>query len=212
MNAYGNDPYRARTETSGVAIKPGLRIAAIIASVIGIFCFFLSVGTGSATMIMAIPPTEATHYSGPPHFNEGLLITTGVAFTVCLLAVYAMMFLGMGWVYRVWSWLPESERRSSNWKGQITPSTAALFLLIPYFQYYWMFVINCGLCDAMDRMRVARPTANPAPKKLVIAAGICQLLVPMPVGMILWLMYMTRVEKMASEMAAAPIPAMPVTA
>lgn len=210
MNAYGNDPYRARTATTGVAIKPGLRIAAIITAVLGIVSFFTSVGTASAAMIMAIPEQSASHYQGPPRPNEALLITAGLAFVVCILAVYAKSFLGMGWLYRVWSWLPEHERHTNHWKGQITPSTAALFLLIPYFQYYWMFVINCGLCDAMDRMRVARPTSKAAPKGLAIAAGVCQLLIPMPVGIILWLVYMKRIETMASEMAAAPMPAMPM--
>lgn len=207
---YGNDPYRARTETSGVAIKPGLRVGATIAAVVGMAGFLACVGTASAAMIMAIPEQSASHYQGPPKINEGLMIIAGLAFLVCILAVYAKSFLGMGWLYRVWSWLPEHERHTNHWKGQITPSTAALFLLIPYFQYYWMFVINCGLCDAMDRMRVARPTTNAAPKGLAIAAGVCQILIPMPVGMILWLMYMKRIETMALEMAATPLPAMPV--
>ena len=212
MNAYGNDPYRARTETTGVAIRPGLRVAGIVAAIVGITGFVVSIGAGSAAIIMAIPATEASHHQGPPPFNQGLLVTAGVALVVSILAVYVKMFLGLGWIYRVWSWLPEEERRSNNWKGNITPSTAALFLLIPYFQYYWMFVINCGLCDAMDRMRVARPTSKPAPKGLAIAAGVCQLLVPMPVGIVLWLMYMGRIERMASEMASSPLPAMPATA
>ena len=117
MNAYGNDPYRARTETTGVAIKPGLRIAAIITAVLGIVSFFACVGTASAAMIMAIPEQSASHYQGPPKPNEALLITAGLAFVVSILAVYAKSFLGMGWLYRVWSWLPEHERHTNHWKG-----------------------------------------------------------------------------------------------
>ena len=119
-----------------------------------------------------------------------------------VLAVYVQGFAGMYWIYRAYAWLPPEERWTRHWKGRIEPSMAALFLLIPYFQYYWMFVVNSGLCDALDRLRVVYPTSRVAPKGLAIAAGVCQLVVPMPVGAVLWLIVMARVEAMTREMAA----------
>ena len=78
-------------------------------------------------------------------------------------------------------------------------------LLIPYFQYYWMFVINLGLCDALERLRVRYPTRDAAPKNLALVACIMQMIIPLPVGMILWVLFMNKVEGMSREMSAAAV-------
>lgn len=197
---FGNDPYRARTEVGGAPIRAGLRWAYLAFAILGTLSFFGTV----AGMTIAIVTSEP---GAPP--SDAFAVTFVIGIALCVLLLYGNIFVGIGWVYRAWSWLPEQERYTKHWKGWITPGNAALFLLIPYFHYYWMFVVNCGLCDALDRLRVARPTSRPAPKTLAIAACICQLVVPVPVGLVLWYLFMARVERMASEMAAAPVPHMP---
>ncbi len=136
------------------------------------------------------------------HQPDGTLMGIGVVglFAVCFL-LYGQIAAGLVWVYKAWNWLPWDQRYTRNWKGWITPSQAAFFLLIPYFHYYWMFVANTGLCDALDRLRVSYPTSEPAPKNLAIAACICQLCIPFPVAAILWLIFMSKVEKMTREMS-----------
>jgi hypothetical protein len=201
QQTFGNAPYRARTEVSGAPIASGLRWAFLVFAALGTLFMF---GAAAAIVVAGVTAKPGA----PP--DDALFVVFGIGLGLAVLFLYVQIFLGIGWVYRVWSWLPETERYTKHWKGWITPQAAALFLLIPYFHYYWMFVINTGICDAMDRLRVARPTSLAAPKNLAIAACVCQLVVPVPVGTILWFMFMSRVERMSREMAAAPVPHMPI--
>ena len=41
------------------------------------------------------------------------------------------------------------------------------------------------------------------PLCFAIMAGVMQLIIPLPVGMILWLVFMAKIEKMSREMSAA---------
>lgn len=185
--------YRADPRATGFApLKSGIRTAFTILAGIAMLGFVASVGTFVAAIV-----SDPEHPSART-MNAGM----GILFLTILL-VYGQAFLGMAWIYKAWSWLPPDERWSRHWKGWITPDMACFFLLIPYFQYYWMFVVDCGLCDAFDRLRVRYPTAEPAPKTLAILACVMQLIIPLPVGSILWLMYMTKMERMSREMSAA---------
>lgn len=140
--------------------------------------------------------------------NDALMATGVIGFMTVILLLYVQIAIGLVWIYKAWGWLPWDQRYTRHWKGWITPGQAALFMLVPYFHYYWMFVCNTGLCDALDRLRVSYPTREAAPKNLAIAACVCQLVVPFPVGAILWFIFMTKVEKMTQEMSAAMQPRM----
>lgn len=178
------------------AMGGGPRIAFIVVVSIMLVGFVVAIGTWTAAMIAA--------ENDPHNPPDGTLMGVGVTgFMMVVLLLYVQIGLGLFWVYRAWSWLPWDQRYTRNWRGWITPGQAAMFLLIPYFHYYWMFVCNTGLCDALDRLRVSYPTSQPAPKTLAIAASICQLVVPFPVAAILWILFMSRVEKMTKEMSAA---------
>jgi hypothetical protein len=159
---------------------------------LAVVSLFASVGCMTAAMII-----------NPDRPDEALM----VGFVACMMAgillLYAQIFIGLFWIYKVWSWLPEDQRWTKHWKGRIDPAMAAGMMLIPYFHYYWMFVIDCGICDAMDRLRVQFPTTREAPKQLAIAACISQLIIPLPVGSILWFLYMSRIEAMTRDMSAA---------
>ena len=189
-------PYRAQVPGAAFApIRSTTRwIFAVIISLMGLG-FFVTLVTWTVAII------GADHR--PSHEPDSTLMGIGIgSFVLIVLLLYGQVAAGLVWLYRAWSWLPWDQRYSRHWKSWIPPSHAALMLLIPYFHYYWMFVVNCGLCDALDRMRVSYPTREAAPKNLAIMACICQLLIPVPVGGILWLVFMAKIERMTREMSA----------
>jgi hypothetical protein len=196
----GNAPYRAVAPGAGFGAmgKSTRRVFAVLVGLM-MLCFGSAVTAWTTAMIAA----EHTENRQP----EPTLLTVGiVSFFVLMFLLYGQIAAGLVWVYKAWSWLPWDQRYTRHWRSWLTPSQVALMLLIPYFHYYWMFVANCGLCDALDRMRVSYPTSRPAPKGLAIAACVCQLVIPFPVGSILWLVFMTRIEKMTAEMSASMAP------
>ncbi|HVH42703.1 MAG TPA: hypothetical protein VM925_10180 [Labilithrix sp.] len=195
-----NDPYRGRNAGAAfTGLSSGTRwvyLALVVASVAG-FC--ATVGLWTAAFIGA-------EHARP---DQSLLTAGIIVLLVTVAFLYAHIFVGLYWVYTAWQWLPPEQRYSRHWRSWITPGHAALLLLVPYFHYYWMFVVNCGLCDALDRMRVTYPTSEAAPKNLAITAGVCQIVVPLPVGAIMWLVFMSKIERMTREMSHANLPAMP---
>jgi hypothetical protein len=110
--------------------------------------------------------------------------------------------VGLYWTYRAWAWLPPDQRRAELWRGHISPAVAALLLLVPYFHYYWMFVVSLGLCDALDRLATP-PNEQAAPRRTAVAACVCQLLMPLPAGAFMWLVFMERVERLANAIRPA---------
>lgn len=200
MNAVHAPPAPAhyRADPRATVFSPlgsGIRTAFMIVAAVGTLGFIASVVTFVAAIL-----------SNPEHPDARTMQVGVSVFFLTVLLVYAQGFLGMAWIYKAWGWLPADERWSRHWKGWITPDMACFFLLIPYFQYYWMFVVDCGLCDAFDRLRVRYPTTEPAPKTLAIVACVMQIVVPLPVGSILWLLYMSKMERMTREMSAAGAP------
>jgi hypothetical protein len=190
-------PYRAQGPAPAFApIGSGARwVFAAIVSLMGL-------GFGVAVVSWTLAIIESEHNAS--HEPDETLMGIGVVgFVVLVFFLYAQVATGLVWLYRAWSWLPSDQRYTRHWKSWLTPSQVALMMLIPYFHYYWMFVANCGLCDALDRLRVSYPTRQAAPKNLAIIACICQLVVPFPIGSIFWLVFMNRVEKMTREMSAA---------
>lgn len=194
------DPYRGRAMTpppsAGLPRLP--RSLATLFAVLGSLGFVATVGLWMAAFV----PPMTSRFGRP---DAGLLMVGSVVLAVAIFVFYAQCFAGVYWVYKAWDWLPPEQRYTKHWRSWITPAQAALFLLVPYFQYYWMFVISCGLCDAFDRMRLLHPTPTreAAPKGLAIAAGVCQLLVPVPVGAILWCVFMSKMDRITHEMSAA---------
>ena len=198
--AQQNDPYRAQAPGGGFAPMASATrwVFAVIISLMGLG-FTVAVTSWTIALIGAD--------SRPNRQPDDTLMGVGVAgFMIVMLLLYAQIAAGLVWVYKAWSWLPWDQRYTRHWRGWITPGQAALMLLLPYFHYYWMFVANLGLCDALDRLRVSYPTREAAPKNLAIAACVCQLLIPFPVGSILWLVFMGKIERMTREMSVAMAP------
>jgi hypothetical protein len=194
------DPYRAQ--------RPAASFSPMRATTRWVFLAIISL-MGIAMSVTCITWTVAiiTADSRPNRQPDDGLMGIGVlAFLALMFLLYGQIAAGLVWLYKAWSWLPWDQRYTSHWRGWLTPSQVALMLLIPYFHYYWMFVANLGLCEALDRLRVSYPTREAAPKNLAIAACVCQLVIPFPVGSILWLIFMGKVEAMTREMSAAMVP------
>jgi hypothetical protein len=111
----------------------------------------------------------------------------------------------MVWLYRAWSSVPPGMRYTAQGRW-VTPGSAVGYCFIPFFNLYWVFVANVGLCDAIDRVLIAKGAAARAPKGLAIAACIghlvpyCNLLV----APILWSLYMFMADSARREMLAGP--------
>jgi hypothetical protein len=195
--AQNFDPYRAQA--------PGAAFAPIGATTRWVFVAIVSLmglafGVTLFAWTLAIIHSDST----PNHQPDDSLMGFGaIAIFALIFLLYGQIETGLVWLYKAWSWLPPDQRYTKHWRGWIQPSQAALMMLIPYFHYYWMFVANCGLCDALDRLRVSYPTRHAAPKSLAIAACCCQFVIPFPVGSILWLVFMGKVERMTREMSAS---------
>lgn len=192
-------PYRAQGPAPGFA-PIGAATRWVFAAVVSVMSLGLVVAIGGFTAAVVTAQDRPGHEPDPT-----LMAVAFIAFGATVLLLYAQVAAALVWVHKAWSWLPWDQRYTRHWKGWISPSQASLMLLIPYFHYYWMFVANCGLCDALDRLRVSYPTREPAPKTLAIIACICQLVVPIPVGGILWLVFMSKIERMTQEMSAAQV-------
>jgi hypothetical protein len=192
-----HDPYRAQAPGAAFApIGSGARWAFTVIVVL--------MGIGFGVAVVAWTLAVLTSESATSHQPDDTLMGIGfVGVFGLVFLLYAQIAAGLVWLYKAWSWLPWDQRYTRHWRGWVTPSQVALMMLIPYFHYYWMFVANCGLCDALDRLRVSYPTREAAPKNLAIAACVCQFVIPFPVGSLLWLVFMSKVERMTREMSAA---------
>jgi hypothetical protein len=197
-----NEPYRAKAAGAGFS---GMNKTTRMVFATIITFMMLLFGVSLVTWTAAIIAAEHNERGQP---DETLMTVGMIALFALIFLLYGQIAAGLVWVYKAWSWLPWDQRYTSQWRSWLTPSQVALMLLIPYFHYYWMFVANVGLCEALDRLRVSYPTSKPAPKGLAIAACVCQLLIPFPVGSILWLVFMARVERMTAEMSATMAPRM----
>ena len=197
MQQQPGDPYRAQA--------PGAAFAPIGGTLRWVFVVLVSLmGLGMSVTVIAWTVAIIRSEDNPRHEPDQTLMLVGViAMFALVLMLYGQIATGLVWLYKAWSWVPPDQRYTRHWRSWLTPSQVALMMLIPYFHYYWMFVANCGLCDALDRLRVSYPTRDPAPKSLAIVACVCQLLIPFPIGSIMWLIFMGKIERMTREMSAA---------
>jgi hypothetical protein len=140
--------------------------------------------------------------------DGGALVVAGALLLgVWYLALIAYGLVNLIWVYKFWSWIPTEQRHTKMWKKYISPGTATVLMVVPYFNIYWMFVVYLGICEIFERLAVAYPTDKPSPKNLAIATLVVPL-VFFPAGPFLHYLFDKHVEAMAKEtaarMAAAP--------
>lgn len=117
-------------------------------------------------------------------------------FGLWVLCYVAARIVGVVWLYTRWSWLPPEERYARWWSSWIRPGVAAGLLLAPYFNLFWIFVVNLGLCDAVERVQFRVGSRAPSPKPRALAACICEIipLVNVLVAPFLWHAYMRGID------------------
>jgi len=151
----------------------------------------LGSGTASVALVIAAIITEPYAKDPPAAAIVGLAL-----FGLWAILYLVMKIIGLVWLHARWSWLPFEERYAKGWGSWIGPGMAAGMMVLPYFNYFWMFVINLGLCDALDRVHV-RTGLRAAPQKtMAIAACVCEI-VPganVLVAPFLWYAHMRAVD------------------
>ncbi|CAN5924718.1 hypothetical protein BH11MYX4_BH11MYX4_41680 [soil metagenome] len=130
-----------------------------------------------------------------------LFAVGGALFLLCNALLMAWAGVSLVWIHRFWSWIPPDQRHTSMWKKYISPNQATFFMLIPYFGFYWIFVMNLGIAEILERMRVAYPTDKPPAKTIALLNSIVPLLF-FPAAPFLDYVFDKHVEGMAADMQA----------
>ena len=175
--------------------KPGLRIWVLLSALASGLLYTSGIGV----MIAAFAVND--HDLSPILFVGGW-----VGLLVGALLIYVKLGVALYWLHRAWKWLPMDQRFTRDGK-RISPGDVFM-LLIPYYHFYWMFPVNMGLCDAMERLRayyVRAQRTEPPPRDTAMWAAICEL-IPFAnffVAPFLWTSYMRRVDLMHEEIENA---------
>ena len=120
--------------------------------------------------------------------------------------IYVKLGLALYWLHGAWKWVPMDQRFTRDGK-RIGPGEVFM-LLIPYYHFYWMFPVNMGLCDTMERLRAHYLRGQPVPPTIrdkAMWAAICEL-IPFAnffLAPFMWSSYMKRIDEMHEEIAAA---------
>jgi hypothetical protein len=113
--------------------------------------------------------------------HAGLWEPFVAGFGLLMLVGWALHPIGAAlWQYKAWSGvLPEFRRTETRW---VTPGAAAGFLFVPYFHYYWMFVVGQGIIDAANAQAEYFGSPLRVNRRDATIACIIQLLFPLLSG------------------------------
>jgi hypothetical protein len=120
----------------------------------------------------------------------------------------AGMLLGLIWLMVSWQSVPERLRRTRQGR-LVSPGQAAGLMLVPIYNFYWLFAANIGLCEAIDRILVHFGSRTRAPMGIGIVACVVDLVANFgaaaapwlaTVSSFLWFVYMFQVDGAKAEM------------
>lgn len=134
---------------------------------------------------------------------EGSPTDQGVGLLILAVGILTGLVSSLVWVYQCWSFLPPAYRRTASGRA-ISPSEAALFNLVPFYNLYWMFVEKLGYCDALDAALIQSGRRARAPKGLAVAC--CVVMVLPYIGLLslpLWIALMFRIDGVKAELRDA---------
>lgn len=104
------------------------------------------------------------------------------------------------WLYKSWNAVPPQMRYTDGGKW-VSPGAAVGFIFVPVYGWYWMFVANAGLCDAINRTLVAAGGQPRAPKGLAIACCVIALIPYVNyLSPITWTIYMFAMDSAKREL------------
>jgi len=172
--------------------KPQARVFFVIAAIVSGFLYLCGIGALIAGIVV-----------DDHDLTPALVIGGYVAMLVGAMLLYVKIGVALYWLHGAWKWVPMDQRFDKNGK-RITPGEVFM-LLIPYYHFYWMFPINLGLCDVMERLRQQTGTTRIAKRDTAMWAAICEL-IPFAnffVAPFLWLSYMRSIDAMHDDIAGA---------
>ncbi len=103
-------------------------------------------------------------------FVAGALGVGGVPAVAFTLFAIAKGLVGALWQHRVWSTVPRAFRTREG--GQTTtPGMAAGRLVIPLYNFYWMFAVNLRLCAALNDMNAGSRSSGTATASYAMTAA-----------------------------------------
>jgi len=166
--------------------------------------FFLITAAASALLYLGGIVGFVLAIALDPSHPEPLyfLAAEGVMLLGALL-IYVKLGLALYWLHGAWKWVPMEHRAGRDGK-RYTPGDVFM-LLIPYYNLYWQFPINLGLCDAMERLRQTCRTIEAPKRDIAMYAAIAEI-VPFAnffVAPFLWASYMKSIDAMHDEIANA---------
>ncbi len=197
---YAQPPYGFAQPTGVAAIDPtghhpGVRIWLLLTGIVS-GSFYVG-GLVALLAAMLLDDKDLTPI---------LLIAGWAVMMLGGILIYVKIGLALYWLNGAWKWVPMDRRFGRDGKRFAPGDT--FMLLIPYYNFYWMFPINLGLCDAMEAMRsqmVQAPRVDPPPRDTAMWAAICELIpfVSFFVAPFLWSSYMRRIDAMHDEIMNA---------
>lgn len=150
----------------GVLPSPALRVWKLVVGIVTILTLF-------AGVILCF---VGALFHEDRELQNVLLAAGGLVLFGSYLPLIAWSILSLVSLYKLWAWVPPEQRYTNMWKRYISPGVAVGFMLVPYFNVFWLIVMYLGLCDVVARMRVAHPTSKPEPRTLAIANIVVGLL------------------------------------
>jgi hypothetical protein len=129
-------------------------------------------------------------------------MSIGLAGLLAMACFPLMLIAGMVWLYKSWGCVPPQMRYTDGGKW-VTPGAAVGFLFVPFYNWYWVFVANVGLCEAINRTLVASGGQPRAPRGLAIAACIVALIPYVNyLSPIMWTVYMFVMDSAKKELVS----------
>ncbi len=162
---WGNNPYAPPQPAMGypsVVAPPGtggwLKWAYAACLGLGVFMVFGGIG------LVAVDDED----DGALSALGGVLGMFGVSMW------FVRLIFGLIWLYSSWSSIPPELRFTKT--RMMSPGEAVGFCFIPFYNFYWIFVANVGLCDALDYGLQRVGSFRRAPRGSAIVACIFQLI------------------------------------
>lgn len=139
----------------------------------------------------------AGQYAGPPNVQPAFQAAAAAQNWLWGLGVA----LGLLWLYRAWARVPVEARKTYDGR-KVSPSDALTRLFLPFYNIYWMFIANVGLCGAIELHARQRGRPTRAPSSLAMAACIVQLIpaIGLLLGPLVWFAFMIRIDMLQSTL------------
>jgi hypothetical protein len=188
---YAANPYaapqagfaQAPVGSHGASLK-WLYLGALVGSIV-----FYGAGVGLA---------DTADDNGAAGLIGGIAIFAAVGF------FFARYILALVWLHKSWSAIPPEFRMNRSGRV-ITPGQAVGYMFIPFYNLYWIFAANLGMCDAIDYALHASGSHERAPRGMVMAACVCQVIpyVNILIAPFLWFFSMLSIDRAKDSMLGA---------